>query len=323
MFQRDGKKCVNCSDAVGPHDAHHIFERKLWSNGGYYLENGATLCEACHRLAESTILSVEDLHRKIGADKYPIPETFVQEEPYDKWGNPILPSGKRTKGPLFLEHQKVLSPVSHLFIDKVKYPRTFHLPWSPGILSDDRVMESLDEFRGQRVIVTEKLDGENTTLSREGVHARSVEGYHSHPSRSHMKILHARVGYEIPVGWRICGENVWGVHSIHYKELDNYFQVFSVWNEVNLCASWDDTVLYAKVLGLTAVPVLYDGIWEDFDRKFTKRNEDEIEGYVVRIADSFDFRQFSSKVGKYVRENHVRESSHWKAGKVRQNILRK
>lgn len=44
--------------------------------------------------------------------------------------------------------------------DRVKYPKTMHLPWSPGLQNDDRVIANLDAFRGHEVVVTEKLDGE-------------------------------------------------------------------------------------------------------------------------------------------------------------------
>lgn len=46
-----GKCCVpgcNC-DAV---DAHHILDRHLWNDGGYFLSNGAALCEKHHIDAE-------------------------------------------------------------------------------------------------------------------------------------------------------------------------------------------------------------------------------------------------------------------------------
>ncbi len=311
VFLRDKHTCVWCGTKEGPFDAHHIFERRLWSDGGYYLQNGATLCEPCCRLAESTEISTEDLHEKIGATSHPTPPSFVVGEPYDKWGNPILPNGTRTKGPLFQDHQKVLAPVLHLFIDKVKYPRTFHLPWSPGMTSDDRRIENLDAFKGQRVIVTEKLDGECTTLSRKYVHARSVEGYAPHPSRNHMKVLHATMGMDIPEGWRVCGENLWGVHSIRYKELTSFFQVFSIWDEYNVCLSWDHTVDWCILLGLSHVPVLYDGPWEGFDRKPVRRGSDETEGYVVRVAGEFEYSEFNRKVAKYVRSGHVQTSTHW------------
>ena len=47
----DGMCCVpGCTcKAV---DAHHIMDRKLWKDGGYYLTNGAALCEKHHLEAE-------------------------------------------------------------------------------------------------------------------------------------------------------------------------------------------------------------------------------------------------------------------------------
>lgn len=48
VFARtNGKCCVpNCDcDAV---DAHHIMDRRLWKDGGYYLSNGAALCSKHH-----------------------------------------------------------------------------------------------------------------------------------------------------------------------------------------------------------------------------------------------------------------------------------
>ena len=50
---------------------------------------------------------------------------------------------------------------------KYKYPRTFHIPGSPGATSDDKILKSLDHFKGKRVIITEKMDGENTSLYRD------------------------------------------------------------------------------------------------------------------------------------------------------------
>ena len=68
----------------------------------------------------------------------------------------------------------------------VKYPRTPHLPWSPGASQDDVFSLDARHFEGQTVIITEKMDGENTTLYRDYLHARSVDGRH-HPSRNWVK----------------------------------------------------------------------------------------------------------------------------------------
>ena len=62
VFERtNGKCCVpgcNC-DAV---DAHHIMDRKLWNNGGYYLSNGAALCEKHHWDAEKGIITPKNCY---------------------------------------------------------------------------------------------------------------------------------------------------------------------------------------------------------------------------------------------------------------------
>jgi hypothetical protein len=203
---------------------------------------------------------------------------------------------------------------------RFKYPRTRHLPWSPGASDDDLVADGVETFVGQRVVVSEKMDGENTTLYRDHVHARSIDSRH-HPSRDWVKALQGRVGFLIPDGWRLCGENLYAQHSIAYDDLPSYFLLFSIWDEANRCLSWDDTLEWAALLGLATVPVLYDGrfdpTWfEDFDV-----DTDACEGYVVRRADAFAFEDFSSHVAKWVRANHVQTDEHWMFEEVVPNGL--
>ena len=124
-----------------------------------------------------------------------------------------MPNGSRIKGELFGDEsvQKVLrdGAVAGQFQKYVKYPRTYHLPWSPGATDDDRVLtdEELEaNFVGRMVVVTEKMDGENTTMYNDYIHARSLDSA-SHPSREWVKNLHAQIQWQIPDGWRICGES--------------------------------------------------------------------------------------------------------------------
>src|SRR3954466_10688581 len=85
---------------------------------------------------------------------------------------------------------------------RVHYPRTPHLPWSPGVTPDDVRAGDLSGLRGREVVVTEKLDGENTTLYADGLHARSLDSAH-HPSRAWVKALHGRIAGSIAPGWRV------------------------------------------------------------------------------------------------------------------------
>ena len=328
VFARDKHCCVICgAPAV---DVHHIVERKLWIDDGYYLDNGASVCEPCHLRAESTEIPCDDLRARCGITRIHLPEHLCPGDPIDKWGNPILPNGQRLRGELFDDDgaKKVLAPVLHLFTSRVKYPRTYHLPWSPGATSDDRMMADPDEaFGTAEVVVTEKMDGECTTLYRDYLHARSID-YAPHRSRDFIKALHGRIAADIPEGWRICGENLYGVHSIAYEALPAYLLVFSIWNDRNECLPWDETVLWAGLLGLHVVPVLHRGPWDMAAVRALEavgaasRLGGDREGYVVRLASGFHYRAFRRSVAKYVRKNHVQTDDHWSAQEVVPNKLR-
>lgn len=331
---RDNYQCINCGRQG--QDVHHILERRLWPDGGYYLSNGATLCGACHLQAEETTLTCERLREQsnIPQAEIVLPPHLYPDERYDKWGNVILPTGRRLKGELFEDPsvQKVLAPVLHLFDNRVKYPRTWHLPWSPNVSKDDRLLshETVRDWIGTQVVITEKMDGENTTLYRDYMHARSVD-YSSHVTRNWMRAEHARIAYDIPDSMRICGENVSFKHSVGYEKLPSFFLVFSIWEGLR-CLSWRETLEWCALLGLHPVPVLYRGTFELNDNSGHHwwmsvdeaiRPFEEHEGYVVRPAEDFTLRDFSTKVGKYVRKNHVQTHGHWMRSRFTPNIMEK
>lgn len=327
VFARDKHKCVACgAPAV---DAHHIIERRLWPDGGYYLNNGASLCGDCHIKAEQTTLSVEQVRQMAGIVTKIVPPHMYPDDHVDKWGNPILPNGTRYMGELFDDAsvQKILAAggVLNQFVRYVKYPRTLHLPWSPAAHNkDERTMDDLSLFEGQRVVVTAKLDGENTTWYKDYIHARSLD-YTPHPSRNWVKKLHGEVAWQLPDGWRLCGENVYAKHSIEYKNLESYFYVFSIWNEKNVCIDWAETQEWAQLLGLKTVPVLYDRTWdESILRKIVPTNfeNDECEGYVVRTHNQFPFKDFRRSVAKWVRANHVQTHAFWRTQQITKNTVK-
>ena len=209
-----------------------------------------------------------------------------------------------------------------------KYPRTFHLPFSPGVSSDDRIIETIDYFKDKEIVVTEKIDGECSGLTSVLCHARSLDSK-NHPSRNWIKSLHGQIKHEIPSGWKIFGENVYALHSIHYHNLETYFYVFSMYNDKNFCLSWNETVEYVELLGLKTAPVLYRGVWDENKVKAcwtgisTVSPGDQQEGYVVRLAESFHYDDFSRSVVKFVRDKHVSTDEHWLEKPVVPNLLRK
>ena len=111
-------------------------------------------------------------------------------------------------------------------------------------------------------------------------------------------------------------------HSIYYDNLDSYFYVFNIWNEDNVCLSFDDTIEWCKLLNLEHVPVIYRGIFDLELIKSIKLDEEKQEGYVIRIAESFKYSDFQKSVVKYVRKNHVQTTTHWTQEKIIQNKLK-
>jgi len=203
-------------------------------------------------------------------------------------------------------------------IERQKYPRTFHVPWSPGATDDDKFHNESEMdamFRGREVVVTEKLDGENTTVYSDGsTHARSISSA-SHPSRSWIRGAAAVVGPQLPVGWRLLGENMYAQHSITYDRLSSYFVVFGVVDEHNFSLGWDDVETWTGLLDLPHAPVVWRGMYDEAAIRKAWSGTSSFgsvgEGYVIRTVGGFPMTEFSSHVAKYVRKGHVQTDEHW------------
>lgn len=206
-----------------------------------------------------------------------------------------------------------------------KYPRTRHFSWSSSKGDDDKEHPTTQQFEGRQVVVTEKMDGENTTIYHGGrCHARSVDGRHHH-SRDWVKPFASNIGHLIPEGHRICGENLYAKHSINYNNLDSYFYGFSIWDDSrNVALSWDETLEYFNLLGITPVKTLYQGIYDESIIKslWNESMWDDCEGYVLRIVDEISYDSFSKYVGKFVRSHHVQSDIHWMNTQITPNKLK-
>ena len=97
-----------------------------------------------------------------------------------------------------------------------------------------------------------------------------------------------------------------------------------MWNDKNMCLNWDETLEWFKLLGVTPVPILYDGIYDEAKIKklWDQSKYDTMEGYVVRLADTFAYSQFNKCLGKFVRPNHIQNSKHWMFEKIIPNELK-
>lgn len=328
-LSRDGAQCVICQKNAT--EVHHIIERKLWPDGGYYLNNAATLCSMHHILAEQTVLSCKEIRYAAKITTTLLPEYFDAGYEYDKWGNVIMLNGTRLRGEMFYTEQvqKILASANllNIFTKYCKYPRTYHLPHSHKS-NDDKRHDDDSIFHNKEVVVTIKMDGENTTMYNDFIHARSINSG-DHPSRSWVKGLWGKISYMLDDDMRICGENMYAKHTVEYDNLESYFLLFSVWVR-DTCLSWKETVEYAKILDLKTVPVLYEGTYDakKIDELFQQYQQTSVaEGYVVRFSEEFKYLNFRNSVAKYVKPQFLhdlkQQKGHWQTKKVIPNVLKK
>lgn len=226
-------------------------------------------------------------------------------------------------------------------MDSPKYNRTFHFPWSPGATNDDKIATSIDSLIGVPIVITEKMDGSNTSLEHDGCFARTHSGPPNHASFDGLKALHSTIKYKIPKNVQFFGEWCYALHSIAYDALPHYFMLFNVrelkgkelpdWNEVCFWESWDMVQTWSCELDIPTVPELYVG--QVASAKELKELVESLmnqpsacggirEGVVVRVARSFKDEEFSSCVMKCVRANHVQTSEHWKDQEIIKNKLK-
>ncbi|MBY5461760.1 hypothetical protein EHI47_26530 [Rhizobium leguminosarum] len=202
-----------------------------------------------------------------------------------------------------------------------KYGRTFHLPISRGATSDDKIMSSLDGLKVHDLVVTEKMDGENTTIHSGGSHARSPDSRY-HPSRDWLKAFAAGISPQLSDEERIIGENLYARHSIAYQALPSYFLGFA-WIVGDEVQSWDMTLARFEELSIQPVPTIYRGPYRPglFDDLAKTLDVNKQEGFVARTAGAFAETAMPDCVGKYVREGHVQTETHWMKAELIPNRL--
>lgn len=205
-----------------------------------------------------------------------------------------------------------------------KYPHTPHLSFSPGIHSDDKYIKSMNGFVGEEVVLTLKMDGENSNLYRDHFHARSLDS-RNHPSRNWLKAFHGQIAYLIPEGWKISGENMYAKHSIAYDDLESYFYGFGVWDEHCNLISFDSQLKLFEEIGIIQAPILYRGKFNlaEIKKVISQLDLEKQEGGVLRVTGCIQSYEFDQKVAKWVRPGHVQTDEHWAHQAIVPNKLRK
>lgn len=318
VFERDNHTCIIPDSGKHAVDAHHIIERRLWQDatefGGYFISNGASLCEEHHITAEKNFFPPQYLWEILNINQPIKPKSLKSDIDYNKRGIPFkMPNRCR-----------------------IKYPTTPYLPFSPQWRNpetskeDEAFLDNVDCFLGAPLIITTKMDGSNVQMTRRHVAARNGV-VANHKSFDYLKYLHAqKYSHMIPEDLQVFGEWLYAKHSIHYTgnlSLRNYLQIFGIYNQkTRLWGSWIDVQKMAWILDVPTVPVLktvrYEKEWQlvqdvmNIAQDVIKQGH---EGIVIRINFPFHYGQFNDHVAKYVRENHVQTDKHWSAQSIIKN----
>ncbi|MFK7808002.1 MAG: RNA ligase family protein [Saprospiraceae bacterium] len=234
-----------------------------------------------------------------------------------------------------------------------KYCRSLHAQISLGTTSDDRFMPDgyVSAFaKMEKLVLTEKLDGQNNCFNKHGVFARSHAAPTKHPWDKPLIERWQLIKNDLQ-DLEIFGENMYGIHSIAYNNLESYFYVFAV-RELDQWLSWEEVKFYANLLEFPAVPeIKITSALSDFSSEYKNENQtlsewlnanlgmtweehvktpgllggydpnsnkDCSEGFVIRNASSFKTNEGEINVAsnefnnlfKLVRKSHVKTDVH-------------
>lgn len=235
-----------------------------------------------------------------------------------------------------------------------KYCRSLHAQISLGTTSDDRFMPSgyVKSFAQKpKLVLTEKLDGQNNCFSRKGLFARSHTAPTQHPWDKPLLERWQLIKNDLG-NVELFGENMYGIHSIAYSRLESFYYVFAA-REQDRWLSWEEVKFYAAMFDFPTVPEI--PIYQPLSTCFREdRNENLIldqwltanlgmtwqasvetggllggfdpltgkpcsEGFVIRNADGFYTNNGDLPVQynefdnlfKLVRAKHVKTDVHW------------
>jgi hypothetical protein len=209
---------------------------------------------------------------------------------------------------------------------KIKYSRTWHLPYSEKCTADDKKHKDERHHEGNDVVITVKLDGENSNLYTDTYHARSLDSQIDSEDRRWLEAFRmTRVAGRIADTERIIGENLFYRHTCRYEKLNSLFYAFSMWDG-DVCLPWDDTTAKLAELGIEHAPVIYRGVYnkEKILKSFSEyvqSSDDDVEGFVVRNTFAFNYIAFKTNVSKFVRKDFQVGDKHWRHSKKTINGL--
>lgn len=344
VFDRDNHTCIVPWCESDAEDAHHIVERSLWENGGYVPNNGASVCETHHRAAEANSIPPQAFWRWADITTPPLPEG-IETSHINKWGDEL-------DAPPWKEHRQTIKYPStrHLpWSHERDVDDTAHSEVEWGL---DIPLVATIKMDGANSCILR--DREEPIRARNGKQA-DKDHFDMAKSWYDDKTLYWKIAQvegceedpdEVEPYLQIFGEWMYAKHSIHYgcdcetlcedvgPALEDYFQVFGVYDtRYDLWLSWEETVEIADELDLTVVPPAEEmyhvgefsnvqEFWDYFYDLSQNVVSEGHEGIIVRSARPFHYGEIDARLGKYVREDHVKEGEkHWSHRALVPNFL--
>lgn len=195
----------------------------------------------------------------------------------------------------------------------MKYPKTYHLPQSPGH-DPEKPITPYKFFEGNDVVITEKMDGSNVGLCRDRVFSRSGD-VPTHPSFDRLKAFHAQIRWHLPEDIIFFGEWCEAVHTYRYNRfnqdaLGDGLLIFAVYEiPTGEFASWSEVEYLSYAMGLETVPIIaqrdYFSSFSSLRRFLPTMLEDtsvfgeKREGLVIRNVGAFHINDFNQNVAKF------------------------
>ena len=180
-------------------------------------------------------------------------------------------------------------------------------------------MEDPTALAGRDIVVTEKLDGDNTLIFQGGVYGRTGAG--AGPWAGLVKKHHA---------WKLAGtdlslygENLYPVHTIRYDPMppEETFRAFALRRPDGSFEPFRALEELCTALDIPTVPILFRGrrqSTQELDQLIHRAHAEpsllggEREGVVVRAAGEMSAQDFPRMACKSVRLGHVQAETHWR-----------
>lgn len=351
-LERDNHECIVPWCGNDPDDVHHIIERAEWEDGGYIPENGASVCNKHHQYAEENHIPPQSFWWWLRDNNPVTPEGMSHQ--VNKWGQAFeSPPHKELRERIKYQSSRHMLPLYWHESNGVAETRLNNDDTGLEVLDNfiDIPLVITQKMDGSNCMLVSDVD--NPVRARNGKRPEdSMRPLH----RDGGLYWQQRVHEKLPDRLQVFGEWLLAKHSIHYgcdcdepcedigPSLSNltgvddnrsYFQVFGVYDkQLDLWLSWPETETVAKELGFPTTPVIYceDSTEQPTYKSVHEARNDLIEkahsvvdnggeGIVVRSKYPFHYGQFGQRLGKYVRENHVKTDEHWSHKEVVENQI--